>query len=528
MVSQHSLYVPYYRNGIIGLNNLLAVVDNMALSNDSPSSYLCRIQWRENVFQWLRERSQYNDFDLDSCLKKLEGDPLLREAVLAAFWGAYLANEVPPALTDLQLERVKKLLDYGSLRSLRMEDRKSSAFVKLHLAGLLAICLIGPGQPIIETPSAVDALEKALVAYRLAEPPAVDIDDPSSWGKQLYEDDLFGFSSILVGEIARVELSLIRVEQRNYEEALSLVTEGAWGMCATTLKGKVKYLPEPKRFRQEYPGFTPYLPHSGHEFDIQEAANIFEEVKRHAKDIKNWEDIKLYCEVLQYLGYRELYDFLDSVVDATGEEFGAAEYWGKAITFAEDQMRIVASPFPIVTKDAIERAETKERLKRDFLRIIWGELTEEAQKILVDAEIEWMHNRLDNMVKEIRPLLEVILPVVFPFLESTIEQRDGHLILTRMRHELLTNPVVQASIEGLKIDIHDKEWVKDELPKFLWRVIDTRNYFEKEQHLPSKKSGKNLEMTERAVSIHSELLGIGCEGLLPQLLKIKQAAGSKK
>jgi len=500
----------------------------MALTNDSPLSYLWRIQWREKAFQWLREKRQYDDFDLDSCLRKLEENPANREAALATFWGTYLANEVPPVLSDLQLERVRKLLDYGSLRGLRPEDTKNSAFVKLHLAGLLAICLIRPDQPIAETPTAVDALENALVAYRFAEPPAVDIDDPSSWGKQLYEDDLFGFSSILVGDIARVELSLIRVEQRNYEEALSLITEGAWGMCATMLEGKVEYLPEAKQFQQEYAGFTPYLPHSGHGFDIQEAANIFEEVKRHAKDIKNWEDIRLYCEVLQYLGYRELYDFLNSIVDANGEEFGAAEYWGKAITFAEDQMRIVGSPFPILTKDAIEWAETKERLRRDFFRNTWSELMEEAQKILVDAEIQWMHSRPDNMVKEIRPLLELMLPVVFPFLRSTIEQRDSHLILTRMRHDLLTNKVVRASIDGLKIDIHDKEWGKDELPKFLQRVIDTRNYFEKERHLPSKKSDKDLEMTERAVSIHSELFGIGCEGVLPRLLKIRQATGSKK
>jgi len=497
--------------------------DGMATNDNSLLPDLWRIFWRENAFQWLGEKRQYHDFDLDSCLERLEDNVLLREAALATFWGTYLANEVPPALSDLQLERVKKLLDYGSLRGFREEDRNNWAFVKLHLAGLLAICLIRPDQPIIEAPSAVDALEKALVAYGLAEPPAVDIDDPSSSGKRLYEDDLFGFSSILVGDIARVELSLIRVEQRNYEEALSLITQGAWGMCATTLEGKAEYLPEAKRFGQEYPGFTPYLPHSGHGFDIQEAANIFEEVKRHAKDIKNWEDIGLYCEVLQYLGYRELYDFLDSIVDANGEEFGAAEYWGKAITFAEDQMRIVGSPFPIVTKDATEWAETKERLKRDFFQNTWSELIEEAQKILVDAEIQWMHNRPDNMVKEIRPLLELMLPVVFPFLESAINQRDSRLILTRMRHELLTNRVVQASI-----DIHAREWVTAELPKFLQRVIDTRNYFEKEQHLPSKKSDKNLKMTERAISIHNELLGIGCEGVLPRLLKTKQATGSKK
>jgi len=35
-------------------------------------------------------------------------------------------------------------------------------------------------------------------------------------------------------------------------------------------------------------------------------------------------------------------------------------------------------------------------------------------------------------------------------------------------------------------------------------------------------------MTQTAISIHNELLGIGCEGVLPRLLEIKQAAGPKK
>jgi len=176
----------------------------------------------------------------------------------------------------------------------------------------------------------------------------------------------------------------------------------------------------------------------------------------------------------------------------------------------------------------MEYMETKERLKRDFFGNTWDELTAEAQKILVGAEVEWIHNRIDNMVKDIRPMLELTLPSIFPFLEPTIGQRDSHLILTRMRDELLNNRVVRASIDGLQIDNRDKAWVKDELPKLLQKVIDTRNYFEKEQHLPGKKSGKNLEMAKKAVSIHRELLGIGCEGMLTRLMKIKRAISPKR
>ena len=499
----------------------------MVLSNDSPSSYLWRIQWRENAFQWLREKRQYNDFDLDICLRKIEKNPVAREAALAAFWGAYLGNEVPPVLSDLQRETIRKLLDYGSLRDLPSESIKDLAFVKLHLAGLLAICLIRPDWPTSESPSVVVILETALEAYSLAEPPPVDIDDPPRFGRQLFAQDLFGFSIILVDGISRVELSLRRAEQGEYEEALSLVSEGAWDLCTTTIEAETGYLPATMQSQQEFLRFTPYLPHSGNEFDIQEAANIFEDAKRHSRHIKNWDNIELYCDVLQYLGYHDLYDDLDDVRNDSGEVFGAEEYWGRAITFAKVQKNIVTSTFPIITQDAIERTMTKERLKRDFLRALWEEMDEKIQELLVDAEIEWVHNRVANMVKEIRQLLELSLPSVFPFLQSMTQQRDKRLILTRMRAELSTNKVVRASIDGLKIDSSDKQWAKDELPDFLQKVIHARNYFEKEQHLSGKGSDKHREMMENAVAIHRELLGIECRGELPRLIRIKKATRSK-
>jgi len=135
-----------------------------------------------------------------------------------------------------------------------------------------------------------------------------------------------------------------------------------------------------------------------------------------------------------------LYDWLDDIRDADGEIFGASVYWAKAITFAEGQMRIIASPIPVVTRDAIERIETKERLRRDFLSGLWDEMDEETQEVLVNTEIEWVHNRPHNMVNEIRPMLELVLPSIFPFLQPTVGQKgDRRLILTRMKDELLQN-----------------------------------------------------------------------------------------
>jgi len=470
----------------------------------------CRKEWREKGFRWLRERRQYADFDLDTCLKNLEENPLIREAALTAFWGAYLANEVPPVLSHLQFERARNLLDYSPLPGSQTKDLKDLAFVKLHLAGLLAIHLIRPDRPTIESPSAVVILEKALEAYPLAGPPGMDIDDPPAWGKRCFNEDLFAFSLELVVGIVKTELSLIHAEQRKYEDALRLITESAWSMCATTI--------------EDDPDFEPYLPHSGRGFDIQEAIDIFEEVKRHAKDTRDWESVGGYCEVLRYLGSFDLYDSTMWVKTSfIAEALSASEYWGRASTFAEEQNRIANAPFPVITKDAVERTETKERLKRDFFPDLWEELERKAQEILVDAEMQWMHHRADNMVKEIRHVLELELPTVFPFLRPTISRSDSRLILTRMKEELLKNDWVRASIDGLKIDRCEKEWARDELPEFLQKVIETRNYFEKEQHLSGKGASRHREMIEKAVSIHRELLGIGCEGVLPRLMKIKVA-----
>jgi len=521
--------------------------DGMALGNAPYSSYLWRIYWKAKVFQWLQEKRRYDGFDLDACLKKLEQNPLMREAALVAFWGSYLGEESPPFLSDQQLKAVERLLDYGSTPGFRKEELKDLAFVKLHLAGLATICLIRPELPIIETPSVVPILEKAKGVYQLivADRSSVVIDEiveaPDTWGNRYFDEDLFIFSAVLLSGITDIELSLVCVEERNYEEAFSLITNGAWNICAATMhpaksrdieelrtllngKDSESFQDEPT----EILDFEPYLPHSGKQFDIQEVANIFEEVRRHSKDIKDWHAIEVACSSIKYLGDCDLYDWLGSIRDGNGEEFGAAEYWEKALTFAEVQETIVSSPVSVLTTEAIERAKTKGRLKRDFFASLWEEMEEKTREILVDAETQWAYNKLDNMIKDIWQLLEPELAATFPFLEPTVRRSDVKLVLTRMKDELLNNTSVRASIEGLKIDNWDKKWAKDELPKFLQKVVEIRNYFLKEQQFSEKSSAKHRNMMDKAVTVHGELLGIGCEGVLPRLMKIKRASHSKK
>ncbi len=472
--------------------------------DNSISANLWRILWKERAFCWLKEERQYQDVDPDSCIRTLRENPAEREAAFALF-------------------------EDGHTGAVRVEDIPNVAFGKLHLAGVLAICLIRPDYPTYENPSLVTILEKAIEAYTLAKPPGIDVDDPKAWGKELADKDLFGFSTILLVGIIRVELASIYVSKMRYEDALSCVSEGAWSICATTIEQTSEYSDETKRFDFHNDGFVPCLPHLGHEFNIQEAADIFEEIKRHPRGVNDWSNVKLYCEVLQYLGYRELYDLLDGIKDSTGEEFPAVEYWGKAITFAEERMQVVNSPFHILTREAQERAETEERLKRDFLSAdSWRELPGEAWKILVDAEIAWTHNRPDNMTKEIRPFLEIVLPSVFVFLRPTTGERsDSRLPLTIMRDDIRGNPVVQAFIRGMKIQEQDRQWITSHLPTFLSEVIHLRNYFEKERHR-ERPPEKEKDMRLRAISVRRDLLGMGCEGVLPRLMKIKKATQLKE
>ncbi len=364
----------------------------MELNNAHSPSYLWRIYWKAKVFQWLQEKRHYDGFDLDSCLTKLEQNSLMREAALAAFWGTYLSEGSSPVLSDQQLGRIGRLLDYSPPPSFQAGDLKDLAFVKLHLAGLLAICLIRPDLPVIETPSAIPILEKAKGAYQLTvadRSSAVDeiVEAPDAWGNRYFYEDLFIFSAVLVRGITDIELSLVRAEQGNYEEAFALITNGAWYICAATMHpAKSRDIEElrallngnnSESFEVEPTGlldFEPYLPHSGKAYDIQEVAIIFEEVKRHSKDIRDWGSIQAACSSIKYLGDCDLYDWLDSIRDGNGEKFGAAEYWEKALTFAEVQETIVSSPVPVLTTEAIERAKTKGRLKRDFFVSLWEEM----------------------------------------------------------------------------------------------------------------------------------------------------------
>ena len=485
----------------------------MGINNNEPMSAIERLIWKAQGFAWLSEKKCFNYHNLDNCINKLEENPTCCEAAFAAFWGIYLSDELPPIIDDLQIEKIKTLLDQGIKSRLQPEDINSLAFVKLHLAGLLTVCLIRPDWPITENPSAIDMLEKAKEACALTDVPAFDVEDPPSSGKELVNTDLLGFSTRLIAGIIWFELALRRAAEGKYEEAFDFINGAVWHLAIVTFEDE----------SGQMAAFKPYMPHSGLGFNIQEVIKLFEELKAHAHNIENWQTISEYCDIIRYLGWFYLYNPNEQVRKPfIAEGLTVFEYWGRATTYAEERHSITGSPIPILTRDAIERTETKERIKRDFIGNLWELIDKPTQDNLVDVEIQWMHSRLDNMVKEIRQVLEMILINIFPFLEYTIKQNDGHLIIWRIREAIEKDPNIRKSIERLSIGNHDKIWIKEELTKFLREINHVRNYFEKDQYLPGKNSDEKQKMTENAIAIHHKLLGIGCEGTLPRLLRIKK------
>ena len=90
--------------------------------DNSISSNLWRILWRERGFQWLREERKYQDIGPDSCIRILRDNPAKREAAFALFWETYLGTEQPPALIDQYIEEVKHLFEDGHSGAVRVED----------------------------------------------------------------------------------------------------------------------------------------------------------------------------------------------------------------------------------------------------------------------------------------------------------------------------------------------------------------------------------------------------------------------
>ena len=498
---------------------------------NEPQTPYSKSYWKAKAFEWLRQKTGYQDFDLDKCLGNLERIPECREAALAAFWGTYLASQEPPNVSDEQIGRIRKILENPRVPDMPKERTEAIAFVNLHLAGVLIVSLISPDHTLSESPTAIKALETGLAMSSLTG--TIVVEDFSYWGSQQFDQDLFRFSDVLVSGITFVESALWHAENGEYEEAFSLTGRGYQFLCLTIslneLTGWSKSnlpgaeglkLPIIKSKRIPY-----YLPHSGKNFNIQEAADIFEVLKSNSRKVKDWGKVREVCQTLDYTA-GDLYDQGAPIRDGEGNEWAPIEYWVSAVAFAECQM----SPSELQTyKEEGESREAERRLKRDFFDNLWETLEPDVRELLVEIEIHWDRGQFNDVVMDLRPALEKELAATIPVLKQAYEIPKGpsnRLVSTRMLN-LLKEDEVRDWIKSHTL-APDYTFIVKEIPSNLWKVINARNCFEHKDDPFNLQPKSESAMIEDVKSLRKTMLGIGCEGVLVRLAKIKSAVRGGK
>lgn len=479
-----------------------------------------KIYWRDKVFKWLEQNGNYHTLDLNDCLEGLKRDEVKCGAAIAAFWNVYLNPNDSFSLDEAQLAKIKQLLQStSSVISAQSQELKekiqAKAFVALHLAGIVLISELTPESPSwSEIPSVVEAIEIGLTADSLT--PPVEIDISRTWGKDCFSKNLFDFSQILLSGIVSVEASRWLSHQGRHEDAFSLMANRCGYLYLTTIEGEVVLLENEKRFLQVAPGFTPYLPHSRGEFDIQEVVDLFREIKNHRQSVKDWKLIAESCALLQYFGLAEqFYDPWGIVEDGEGRSaVTAVEFWAGAEAFAEQQMS--PSEFRQYLEEK-ERTEAQERLKRDFFDGgLWEVFEDDTRAKLEEAEHHWEKKQFGDMVNDLSMAAQSELPAMFPFLKQALHQAERSE-LRQMAYLLTVDTMTQASIKGLKLskgDEGDENFVLEKLPRHLKDLASAR--------VPASHLIPQVAQSKNPQEIRKLWLGINQPGILPHLARIKK------
>jgi hypothetical protein len=154
--------------------------------------------------------------------------------------------------------------------------------------------------------------------------------------------------------------------------------------------------------------------------------------------------------------------------------------------------------------------------------------------LLNDIEAEWQPNsgdkKFNSMANSMRKALEVEILATLPFLEFTGNTGGPHLLLTRIADAIINNEKeVDVSIDSLVESLpftnkkQTKLQLKKQLPGFLKKVVDVRNFFDKEAYLPKVTKDELNKYKIKLNEVHRMFFGVGCEGMFPFLIELKKA-----
>jgi hypothetical protein len=475
---------------------------------------------------------------IDKCLQQVEKEPGYREAAVALFWSVYLGGEQPLQLTEAQVGRIEAMLsrEFGDVEK---DQELQLAFVRLHLSGTLAVSLIRPGTELAENSLPVRALETAeAMGEKLG---TIEFEDEKDWGRKQLDRDVFVLSLVLVTGITDLELALWRAQDGNYEEAFHLVSAATPELDLTAFRSFDPH-PERERARKEkrplwrllydigHRHFE-YLPHSWEALDPQGAVDIFEKLRSHPDQVRDWSRVQKTCKYL----VQQYFDWGD-VTDSEGRELQGWVYWEKAETFAEN--RLSPDQFRKL-RDEEEREGAERRLHRDFFDDIWSDLPPGVRNSLIDAENHWssrLKPQFDHMTSAYREALEELLKIHFPFLAKKARRKlDRNLMpwlpplpadripknfLGKMSISLEYDPTVIAWIRRVESEDECGRFLRERFPNCLKELVDVRNYYE---HRDTYQYKREEDVVEQAKKIRCEILGIGYgESIIQHLWKSRE------
>ena len=491
-----------------------------------------------NYDKWVSESNQDSYFRFEQSIGALEGDPHCLEAASTLFWQIYF--ERWPDGTDLQtlLNRVDSVLDAlrNALEPRDEAKRQSSAFVQLHLVTILlgAIRKHAWGSEELVR----DSVDRGKKAFSLL--------DANAYGGVLVSYSYRRGQEILA-EYSRTNLIDSRdsqgsrqntidydeFQQRSCSAVSSLFHFEAFRSATTSLEYQDALINFARGMKLwlEAMGDSLGNPDLSSEYDLQEAANIFERLLSSKSLVNSWQDVSDACSIIVdslYIDDDNVNPDID-LLDSHEIKWPATNYWTRAATLAELEMS------PPLFKQLMEdqrRSQHVIRLENDFFQDYWERLEKSTQKNLVDMEDSWYEGikRGGSWTGSVADLVlafqhelnhTVFIKAGYPRVNTpnlNLGDMANLLEAASLGNDLKALSVKQA-IESAGISRDDRLFLVSELPPYLRRLWKIRN---KLQHEDQELSDNELRRIRDAfVELRSVALGIGEPSHMKRIVYIK-------
>ena len=515
-------------------------------------------------------------------LDLLEDDPDSREAAAGAFWYTYVVQrnvarmtrvfrelEDDPKLTSEEAARIRMwpegrlekprhfkrwLQDYlfAEPMATDSEPPRSNPHVRMLLATGLLTLLISEAQGWSRPPGRIDYDEDIVDALEIART-CTGLMTDREWlhghGIEVYEDEWIEaddgdlvFSPLIASiysacGIFLAEYGAFEARKGNFEQAFLHLSDAAQRFSIDDGLA-VPHLGEPFNHVERPPGWT-----SGAGFSqgMEELMVVWESLTAspYREHVQRWADLADACKDLA------IFPLLPEETEGAifrrgdpGESVDVSEYWWKAYAFAVGQTSPSAAIEAVIRRD---RERHGERLEKDFFADCWFVLEENTRRCLISTEMGWydagpMGGRVSGMLNELRLAFEYELRVMFVKpkerqIQSILDDRDrrdqfnlhsrdaksinlGDIAKLLERADAKSRELLclRMLIEDAGLDEKEKRFVRQQIPCFSKRLWEERN---KPEH--GRRSGA---ATMR--QLRREALGIGCEGMLPRLARLKR------